>query len=91
MKRAGLAVAALAVLALAGWLGWQRLAAPDPATEAIRACPLPASVAMAPQPGMAWVPGGRLTMGDSLYAEEQPSRAVDVFFDFCPALVLLAN
>lgn len=81
-KRAGLAAAALALVALLAALGWQRLSGPNPAAEALKACPLPApdanATANAPQPGLAWVPGGPLRMGDDVYREEQPRRTVDL-------------
>jgi formylglycine-generating enzyme len=78
LKHAGLAAAALALLAALAVLGWQRLSGPDPTAEAVRACPLPAIAARAPQPGLVWVPGGPLRMGDDVYREEQPRRTVDV-------------
>jgi formylglycine-generating enzyme required for sulfatase activity len=78
LKRAGLAIGTLALGATVAMLGWQRLSGPDTAAEAVKGCPLPARAASAPQPGLVWVPGGRLLMGDSVYREEQPQRTVDV-------------
>ena len=41
-------------------------------------CPLPATQAEAPHPGMVWVPDGRFEMGDTVYAEEKPVKNVSV-------------
>jgi formylglycine-generating enzyme len=46
-------------------------------TTATRQCePLPPTSGK--QPGMVWVPGGTMAMGDTVYAEEQPVRPVQV-------------
>ena len=39
-------------------------------------CALPPQAAGNPHPGMVWVPGGTLTLGDTVYAEEMPVRPV---------------
>lgn len=41
-------------------------------------CALPPQAAGSPHPGMVWVPGGTLSLGDSVYAEEMPVRPVKV-------------
>jgi len=39
-------------------------------------CSLPPQPPVAPHPGMVWVPGGTLSLGDTVYAEEMPVRPV---------------
>ena len=41
-------------------------------------CALPPQAAGNPHPGMVWVPGGTLPLGDTVYAEEMPVRPVQV-------------
>lgn len=41
-------------------------------------CAVPPQAAGAPHPGMVWVPGGMLSLGDTVYAEEMPVRSVQV-------------
>ena len=41
-------------------------------------CALPPQPPGAPHPGMVWVPGGTLSLGDTVYAEEMPVRPVQV-------------
>lgn len=48
---------------------------PQPKAAAERtACPLPVPAQPGPHPGMAWVPPGTVTLGDTVYAEEAPGR-----------------
>lgn len=69
----GLAVAAVATL----WIAGGREAARHASAEPSRC--LAASVDLeGAHPGMAWVPGGRLHMGDTVYPEEGPLRDVEV-------------
>ena len=48
------------------------------AAKATPACALPPEPGTSPHPGMVWVPGGMLEMGDSVYPEEQPVRKTSV-------------
>ena len=68
------AAAALGCALTAGVLAW-REATPTAAPDRVEAsfCALPAATGPAPAPGMVWVPGGRFTMGDSVYPEERPA------------------
>lgn len=69
---------AVIVMAVGGYL---LLAPPraghQPAAER-QACALPAQPAVAPHPGMAWVPPGEVEVGDDVYPEESPRRRVAV-------------
>ena len=70
---AGLVAAAIATLWIVGGRKAEKHASVEPAR-----C-LAASVdAEGPHPGMVWVPGGHLRMGDTVYPEEGPLRDVDV-------------
>lgn len=79
MKQRLLAGALLAAVTAgtAAWWMWARPAALTLRPERTH-CPLPAQPANVPHPGLVWVPGGRLAMGDTVYAEEQPTHTVDV-------------
>lgn len=68
------------VAALLG-VGWMALQHKPQASVAFAApsrqcAPLP--VATGKLPGMVWIPGGKLTMGDTVYPEEQPVQSVQV-------------
>jgi len=76
-KRLLLAAAAL-LIALAAWLWWSADRAQVHARQEPLQCALPAQPASAPHPGMVWVPGGTLQLGDSVYREELPVRSVVV-------------
>ncbi|HUD52581.1 formylglycine-generating enzyme family protein [Parvibaculum sp.] len=68
-----IAISAIAVLWFVGGRDAEKLARTEP-----KQC-LPASLdTEGPHPGMLWVPGGRLRMGDTVYAEEGPIRERDV-------------
>jgi formylglycine-generating enzyme len=65
----------LAVVALAGWILWHDKGT-APAGLALDCGPVNTT---GPMPGMAWVPGGRFTMGmDATYREESPAHASSV-------------
>lgn len=66
-----LAGVALAALAAGAWLLW-----PGEGQPRIASCPLPAT--SGPHAGMVRVPGATFVMGDSVYAEEGPTRQVTV-------------
>ena len=72
----------LALLGLAGAGGvavWWALDGPSGAqAPPARACPLPVLAAIAPQPGLVWVPAGRFPFGDRVYPEELPISEVSV-------------
>jgi formylglycine-generating enzyme required for sulfatase activity len=73
-KAAGFAakvVLAFAVCLAAGMI----FASPAMTAQAVR-CPLPEK--SGPHPGMVWVPGGELTMGDNVYREEGPLKKIKV-------------
>lgn len=72
-----LALAALA-LALAGWLWWSAEQAQQHVRQEPLQCALPAQSPSTPHPGMVWVPGGQLQLGDTVYREELPVRKVTV-------------
>lgn len=86
LRRRPLASAALALmlcaLALAGvWrYGFkpEPAAAPQAARAATLQCPLPLQPAVAPHPGMVWVPGGSFAWGAGLYPEEQGAGTAQV-------------
>ena len=69
---AGALACALAATTLA-WRGQLASATATPAQTEASVCALPAGTGMAAAPGMVWVPGGRFTMGDSVYPEERPA------------------
>jgi len=60
---------AVVLLALAAWLWWSADSAQEHARHEPLQCALPAQPASAPYPGMVWVPGGTLQLGDSVYRE----------------------
>lgn len=67
--------ALIAIVAFAGY----RLATKPRQIEAGRTeCLAVAQETGAPHSGMVWVPGGRYTMGDTVYPEEGPFQQVDV-------------
>ncbi|MDH4479753.1 MAG: SUMF1/EgtB/PvdO family nonheme iron enzyme [Rhodoferax sp.] len=77
-RRRWLSMAMLALLTLAAWLVWSAQR-----TELSRArerlvCALPPVPPDAPHPGMVWVPGGTLALGDTVYPEEMPIRPLSV-------------
>lgn len=67
---------AVAVMAWIWWGGGTRTAG-QAAAERL-ACDASRLHLAGPHPGMAWVPAGRFTLGDSVYPEEGPPRAVQV-------------
>lgn len=73
-----IAVVALVVLALGAWLAWSAQRSAAHLGQERLVCELPKEPAGAPHPGMVWVPGGTLALGDTVYAEEMPSRQVPV-------------
>ena len=76
-KRLLVSLAAL-LLALAAWLWWSADNAQEHARQEPLQCALPAQPPSAAHPGMVWVPGGTLQLGDSVYREELPVRSVVV-------------
>lgn len=77
--RAALWASPVIVLLAAGYAYWRSPDhAPDSDTGARLQCITPAEPADAPHPGMAWVPEGRFSFGDTVYPEEQPLRTVTV-------------
>lgn len=67
-------------LLLAAAAAWWALGArtDQHARQERSSCPLPTPVHPGPHPGMAWVPGGTVELGDHVYPEEQPRRQVNV-------------
>lgn len=66
------------MLALASWLWWSAQRNEQLGHQERTVCALPAEPLGAPHPGMVWVPGGTLTLGDTVYPEEMPIRALPV-------------
>jgi len=77
-KRLLLAAVAVLLLALAAWLWWSADRAQEHARQEPLQCALPSQPASTPYPGMVWVPGGNLQLGDTVYREELPVRSVSV-------------
>jgi formylglycine-generating enzyme required for sulfatase activity len=69
---------ALLLLALAAWLWWSAQRSEQLRQQERTVCALPPPPAGAPQPGMVWVPGGTLALGDTVYPEEMPVRTLPV-------------
>ena len=76
--RRWLALAALALLALAAWLWWSAQRSEQLRHQERTVCALPPQAVGAPHPGMVWVPGGTLALGDTVYPEEMPVRPLPV-------------
>ena len=76
--RRWLGLLALVVLAVAVWLQWSAQRSDRHGRQEPLACDLPTLPANAPHPGMVWVPGGELALGDTVYPEESPVRQVRV-------------
>ena len=76
-KRLLVSLAAL-LLVLAAWLWWSADKAQEHARQEPLQCALPAQPPSAAHPGMVWVPGGTLQLGDTVYREELPVRNVAV-------------
>jgi len=72
------ALGALALVALAGWLWWSAHRSEQLLHQERTECDLPAQPPHAPHPGMVWVPGGALSLGDTVYPEEMPIRVLPV-------------
>ena len=66
------------ILALGVWLWWSAKSYQSLQSQERLHCDLPQLAAGSPHPGMVWVPGGTLAMGDTVYAEEMPVRKVPV-------------
>jgi formylglycine-generating enzyme required for sulfatase activity len=77
-KRVLLSLASLLLVALAIGLWWSAQRNEQLRQQERTVCALPPPPAGAPQPGMVWVPGGTLALGDTVYPEEMPIRAVPV-------------
>jgi formylglycine-generating enzyme required for sulfatase activity len=71
-------IAASLGVAIIAALAWPGARTPVANNAAPRQCLDPASDAQGVHPGMVWVPGGRYTMGDTVYPEEGPPRKVRV-------------
>ena len=67
-----------ALLALAAWLLWSSQRSEQLRYEERLACSLPPQLAGAPHLGRVWVPAGTLSLGDTVYPEELPIRALPV-------------
>ena len=66
----------VSVTLAAAWLWWAAQATQQHAHHEPLQCAIPAQAADSPHPGMAWVPGGVLELGDTVYPEESPIRSV---------------
>ncbi len=76
--RRWLALAGAALLALAAWLLWSAQRSEQLRHHERLVCALPQQPADAPHPGRVWVPGGTLSLGDTVYPEETPIRPLPV-------------
>ena len=77
MNRWAAIATALGIVSVAA-LEWPTARAPVASNAAVRRCLDPERDARGVYPGMAWVPGGRYMMGDSVYPEEGPPREVRI-------------
>lgn len=77
-RRRWLALAGAALLALFAWLLWSAQRSEQLGQQERLVCALPPQPAGAPHPGRVWVPGGTLALGDTVYPEETPIRALPV-------------
>ena len=66
------------ILVSAAWLLWSQERSERHLRQEPLVCKLPPPSSNAPRPGMVWVPGGDLALGDTVYAEESPVRQVPV-------------
>ena len=66
------------ILASVAWLLWWEKRSERHLRQEPLSCELPLLPGNAPRPGMVWVPGGSLALGDTVYAEESPVRQVPV-------------
>ena len=66
------------MLVSAAWLLWSQERSERHLRQEPLVCKLPPPSSNAPRPGMVWVPGGDLALGDTVYAEESPVRQVPV-------------
>jgi formylglycine-generating enzyme required for sulfatase activity len=77
-RRRWLALAGAALLALFAWLLWSAQRSEQLRHQERLVCALPPQPAGAPHPGRVWVPAGTLSLGDTVYPEETPIRALPV-------------
>ena len=77
-KRRWLGLLMVSILASAAWLLWSEKHSERHLRQEPLSCKLPPLPGNAPLPGMVWVPGGSLALGDTVYAEESPVRQVPV-------------
>jgi formylglycine-generating enzyme required for sulfatase activity len=66
------------ILVSSAWLLWSQERSERHLRQEPLVCKLPPPSSNAPRPGMVWVPGGDLALGDTVYAEESPVRQVPV-------------
>lgn len=77
-RRRGLLLATAVLLGLCTWLVWSSQRSELLRSQERLVCELPSPPADAPHPGMVWVPGGTLSLGDTVYPEEMPIRPLTV-------------
>jgi len=76
--RPWLGLLVIVLVAIGAWLLGSALRSDFLRHQEPLVCDLPPLRATSPRPGMVWVPGGTLALGDTVYAEEAPVRPVEV-------------